>query len=286
MPAQNAYRVTEWNGAVGDRWVAHQARLDAMLTVFGDAALRAADPKPGDCVLDVGCGAGASTLALAERVGDAGYVLGLDISEALVRQAQALVRPGIDFSVADAADAPLPDAAFDLIFSRFGVMFFPDPVTAFANLRRALKPEGHLAFVCWREAAANDWVRLPIGAIKGIVPPSEPPAPDAPGPFSFGDPERVTRILSEAGFTQVTLAPFDHAIPFGQGDTREAAINDAVHLAFEVGPLSRALADQPDTVRERASEAVRRAFAEQPGLRSVMIEGAAWIVTANNSGGS
>jgi SAM-dependent methyltransferase len=184
--------------------------------------------------------------------------------------------------VADAGSAELPEGAFDILFSRFGVMFFDDPTAAFAHMRRALQPDGRVAFVCWRGAAENDWVRLPMGAIKGIVPPTALPDPEARGPFSFGDRGRVARILTAAGFTDIAIAPFDASVPFGEGATRDAAIDDAVKMTFEVGPLSRALADQPDDIRARAWAAVRAAFADRPAERSVMIDGATWIVTARN----
>ena len=284
MAKQNAYQIADWNGQSGERWVANQARLDAMLEVFGQAAMEAAAPATGERVLDVGCGAGASSLALAARVGAGGQVLGVDISEPLIGRARALAPPDSParFRVADASSAELPEGPFDILFSRFGVMFFDDPTGAFAHMRRALRPGGRVAFVCWRGAAENDWVRLPMAAIKGIVPPTAPPDPEAPGPFSFADRERVARILTAAGFTDVAIEPFDASIPFGEGGTRDAAIDDAVEMAFEVGPLSRALADQPDDIRARASAAVRAAFAGRPGERSVMVDGAAWIVMARN----
>jgi hypothetical protein len=150
-------------------------------------------------------------------------------------------------------------------------------------MRRALQPGGRVAFVCWRGVAENDWMRLPMSAIKGIVPPTAPPDPEAPGPFSFGDRGRVARILTAAGFTDIAIEPFDASVPFGEGATRDAAIDDAVEMTLEVGPLSRALADQPDAIRARASAAVRAAFADRPSERSVLIDGAAWIVTARNS---
>ena len=121
-----------------------------------------------------------------------------------------------------------------------------------------------------------------MGAIKGILPPSAPPDPEAPGPFSFGDRARVARILKAAGLTEVAIVPFGASVPFGEGVTRDAAIDDAVKMALEVGPLWRALADQPDDLRARASAAARPAFAGFPGERSVMINGAAWIVVARN----
>ncbi|MCW2318559.1 SAM-dependent methyltransferase [Rhodoblastus acidophilus] len=284
MAEQNADQVADWNGQSGERWVAFQTRLDAMLAVFGQAAIEAASPATGERVLDVGCGSGASTLALASRVGADGQVLGVDISEPLIGRARALApqdTPAL-FRVADASSAELPEGGFDILFSRFGVMFFDDPKGAFAHMRRALRPDGRVAFVCWRGVAENDWVRLPMGAIKGVIPLAAPPDPEAPGPFSFGDRGRVARILTAAGFTNIAMAPFDASIPFGEGGTRDAAIDDAVEMAIEVGPLSRALADQPDDIRARASAAVRAAFAGRPGERSVMIDGAAWIVTARN----
>jgi len=284
MTDQNTYQVADWNGQSGEYWVANQARLDAMFAVFGQAAIEAAAPKRGERVLDVGCGAGASSLALAARVGAGGHVLGVDISEPLIGRACALApqHTPAQFRVADASSAELPEGAFDILFSRFGVMFFDDPTGAFAHMRRALKPGARLAFVCWRGMAENDWVRLPMGAIKGIVPPITPPAPEAPGPFSFGDRGRVERILTAAGFTDVTITPFDASIPFGEGRTRDAAIDDAVKMAFEGGPLSLVLADQSDDIRARASAAVRAAFEGLPGELSLMIEGAAWIVMARN----
>jgi SAM-dependent methyltransferase len=284
MTEKDVYQVADWKGQSGERWVAYQARLDAMMAVFGQAAIEAAAPATGERVLDIGCGAGASSLALAARVGAGGHVLGVDISEPLIDRARALApqdTPAL-FQVADASSTELPEGAFDILFSRFGVMFFDDPTAAFTHMRCALKPGARVAFVCWRGMAENDWVRLPMGAIKGIVPPMTPPNPEAPGPFSFGDQRRVARILTVAGFTDVAIVPFDASIPFGKGETRDAALDEAVKMTLEVGPLSRALADQPDDIRARASAAVRAAFAGRPGERSVMINGAAWIVTARN----
>ncbi|TGQ65117.1 MAG: class I SAM-dependent methyltransferase [Mesorhizobium sp.] len=284
MAQHNADRVADWNDQSGERWVAHQARLDAMLAVFGQAAIEAAAPATSERVLDVGCGAGASSLALAARVGPGGKVLGVDISEPLIDRARALApqdTPAL-FRVADASSAELPEGPFDILFSRFGVMFFDDPTGAFTHMRRALQPGGRVAFVCWRGVAENDWMRLPMGAIKGIVPPTAPPDPEAPGPFSFGDRGRVARILTAAGFTNIAIAPFDVSVAFGEGETRDAAIDDAVQMAVEAGPLARVFADQPDDIRARASAAIRAAFADCPGERAVMVNGAAWIVTARN----
>lgn len=284
MTEKNADQVANWNGEGGGRWVANQARLDAMAAVFGQAALEAVAPATGERVLDVGCGAGASSLALAARVGAQGHVLGVDISAALIGRARALapVDAPVRFEVADASSVELPEGAFDIVFSRFGVMFFDDPARAFAHLRQALRPGGRIAFVCWRGATENEWVRLPMAALQGIVAPIAAPDPEAPGPFSFADRDRVTGILAAAGFTDIALALFDAAVSFGEGGTRDAALDDAVKMTLEVGPLARVLVDQPDDIRARASAAVRAAFAGCPGERSVVLAGAAWIVTARN----
>lgn len=273
----------DWNGDSGTRWAANLARLDMMLEDFGKAAIAAANARPGEQILDIGCGSGTSTFPLAEQVGPDGYVLGVDISEQLVEIARAAAPAGapVEFRCADAATAPLPAGSFDLLFSRFGVMFFDDPVAAFTHMRRALKPGGRLAFVCWRGAQENDWVRLPMAAIRDIVE-SIPADPTAPGPFAFGDRQRLADILAAAGFTAIDIAPFDTSISYGRGATREEAIDDALDMAFQVGPLARALADQPADVREKAAIAVRAAFAKRPGETSVLIDGAAWIVTARN----
>src|SRR5689334_24975348 len=150
MAQHNADRAAGWNDQSGERWVAHQARLDAIAAVFGQAAIEAAAPAAGEHVLDVGCGAGASSLALAARVGAGGQVLGVDISEPLIARARALAPQDMPvvFRVADASSAELPEGAFDILFSRFGVMFFDDPTAAFAHMRRALRRDGRVAFVC------------------------------------------------------------------------------------------------------------------------------------------
>lgn len=284
MAKQNARQIADWNGPSGERWVVNQARLDAMLAVFGQAAIEAAAPVKGERVLDIGCGSGASSFALASLVGAQGWVLGVDVSESLIERARALAPPDTTarFQVADASSAKLPEGAFDILFSRFGVMFFDDPAGTFAHMRRALRPGGRVAFVCWRGVAENGWVRLPMDAIKAIVPSTAAPHSEAPGPFSFGDQGRVARILTTAGFTEIAIAPLDASVPFGEGETRDAAIDDAVQLAVEAGPFSRVLADQPNELRTRALASIRAAFEGLTIERSVMTDGAAWIVTARN----
>lgn len=283
MPDVQPVPTHDWNGDSGERWAANLARLDLMLEDFGSAAIAAAGALPGERILDIGCGSGTTSFTLAQRVGSSGHVLGVDISEQLVDIARAAIPDDapVAFRCADAATAALPQGQFDLLFSRFGVMFFDDPVAAFSHMRGALKPGGRVAFICWRGAQENDWVRLPMAAIRDIVEPA-PADPNAPGPFAFGDRQRLADILAAAGFTAIDIAPFDTTLPYGRGANREAAIDDALDMSFQVGPLSRALAEQSNDIRARAAEAVRAAFTKRPGEKSVLIDGAAWVVTARN----
>lgn len=277
-----AARPFDWNGVSGDGWVENQVRLDRMLAPYGETLRLAAQARPGERVLDVGCGVGATSLDIAAQVAPDGRVTGVDISQALIHRARDLAgeqEPPVKFLLADAATRRF-DPIHDLIVSRFGVMFFDSPVAAFRNLRTALKPDGRLAFVCWRGAGENDWTRLPMTAIRGIVPPPAPVDPEAPGPFSFGDPARIEHILTEAGFCEVRIVACDHPVLFGAGETPDAAVDDAVANAVKVGPLERALKDQSDDVRDRAVAAVREAYRNRLTPDGVVIDGAGWVVTA------
>ncbi|TZG27790.1 class I SAM-dependent methyltransferase [Sphingomonas montanisoli] len=281
----NAQQVIDWNGDSGACWVAHQEQLDRMLEPYGLAALTKAAIRSGDHVLDIGCGAGESTLAIAGETGPSGRALGIDISEPLIRRACERVRdtmPQAEFRIADASTMTLPVAGFDCLFSRFGVMFFDDPVAAFAHMRSGLKPGGRLAFACWRGAGENDWATLPLRAIEGIVPSAPAASPTAPGPFSFGDPDRVRDILRDAGFDAVEIEPIDHSVVFGEGATGAEAVDDALDRAFAVGPLRRALAGQADLVVVKAAAAVHAAFTRKLVDNRVLIDGAGWIVSARN----
>ena len=281
---KNASQIDDWNGATGARWVDNQERLDRILAPYGDAALEAAAAKPGEAALDIGCGAGGTTLALAAGVQPGGRVVGIDISEPLIvraRERAAAVALPIDFRLEDASRAALPTAAFDLLFSRFGVMFFDTPSAAFRHMRTALKPGGRLAFICWRSAAENDWAKLPIAALRGIVPIPDSD-PNTPGPYAFGDRARLEGILAEAGFTDIAIQPFDAPLIYGVGASREAALEDALDYMTQIGPVPRLLADKPADMREKAMAAVRTALESRLGDEGVVIDGAAWVVTGRN----
>jgi SAM-dependent methyltransferase len=277
--AGNQDQIDYWNGVAGARWVAEQERLDAMMAETTLALLDAADPQAGEKVLDVGCGCGSTAIAYAEAVGPSGQVLGLDVSRpmlALARdRAAAAGLPNVRFVEDDAAAHAFDGAGFDAISSRFGVMFFADPVLAFRNLRRALKPAGRLAFVCWRDWRLNEWVRVPVGAVRPHVPPQAPLEPGAPGPFAFADLGRIRTILASAGFDQITARPLDVTGEFG--DSLEAAVD----YMQGFGPISRMLTPASELERERAKRALREALAPYAEKALPVAMGLAqWIVTA------
>ena len=277
MSVQNAEQIEYWNEQAGPRWVALQERTDAMLEPLGREALDVAAPERGESALDVGCGCGQTVLALAERVGAGGRVLGLDPSATMLerarRRAEGLSQ--VRFEVGDAQTHAFGGERFDLVFSRFGVMFFADPIAAFANLRAALVDGGRLAFVCWQEPARNDWARVPMQALLEHVPAPPPAEPGAPGPFSFADGERVAKILREAGFADVRVEPSVGLLSLGGART----LDEAVEFAFKIGPASRMLADQPPATVAAARESVREALAAHASDEGIRVPRATWIAT-------
>jgi SAM-dependent methyltransferase len=255
MPA-NQDQLDFWNGRMGQEWVALQARMDTNLSPIHDALMPFAAPKPGEGVLDIGCGTGTTSLALADAVGADGTVTGIDISRAMLDLAKerGQGRANLSFAESDASQASF-QPEYDLLFSRFGVMFFDDPVGAFANLHRALKPGGRLAFACWRTPPENLWASAPIAAAKPFLPDTPPPDPYAPGPFAFADPQRILSILSDVGFHFVETRKFDEVMDMGRD------LDQAAAYTLRIGPLARAAARLDDAVKAKITGAVKQALA-------------------------
>jgi SAM-dependent methyltransferase len=272
-PQDNTAERDYWNGPGGERWAAAQDRADRNLAAITEAALAFAAPRPGDRVLDVGCGCGTTSVMLRERVGAGGRVVGLDFSHPMIQVARA--RGGnVEYVEADASTYAFSAGGFDLLFSRFGVMFFADPVAAFANLRRGLAPGGRAAFVCFRDPAANPWATQPLEAARDLLPDAKPRAPGAPGPFAFADPDRVTGILAGAGFTKIRLEPHDCAMHLG--DT----IDEALDGVFELGPLAGAAAEASAATRAIIRERVRPVLERHRTPRGIEPAAAVWFVGA------
>src|ERR1700744_5929088 len=205
----NADQIAYWNGPNGQRWTDRQAEQDVLLAPVTQALIDRAAPRPGERIIDVGCGCGGTSMALASRVAPAGFVLGVDISGPMLSRARQLAPKElpVDFVLADATVYPFDPGSFDLLVSRFGVMFFAEPAVSFSNLRRALRPNGRVAFACWRAPRENPWMMTPLHAVYQHVPKPPPPAPDDPGPFAFASEDRVRRILGEAGYQTIAMEP-------------------------------------------------------------------------------
>ncbi|HXZ15571.1 MAG TPA: class I SAM-dependent methyltransferase [Roseiarcus sp.] len=280
--SSNAAQADYWNGKGGQRWADHQDRHDALLQPISTRLLELAEPKSGEFVLDIGCGCGATTRALAAQVAPEGEALGLDVSETMLRQARE--RTPEDLPVryvrADATVYEPPPGEIDLVVSRFGVMFFADPAQSFANLRKGMKPGARLAFACWRAAKENPWMIVPLRAAAEHAPPLPELGPEDPGPFAFADGDRVRQILYDAGFLDVDIEPVDFEIDVALGE----GLDSAVQIAMELGPTSRMLEDQPETTRAAASKAIRAALATHVVGRRVPLGAAVWMVTASNPG--
>jgi SAM-dependent methyltransferase len=281
MPPDNSEQIAEWNGALGQRWAEMQRELDRFVVPFGDAALKVAAPQPGEQVVDIGCGCGDTSIELARRVGAAGTVLGIDVSQPMlaVARSRGSVANGayLAFREDDASEAELP-ANTDLLFSRFGVMFFSQPSPAFSHLRKSLRAGGRCVFVCWRTPRDNPWAMTPLSAARaamGVTPP--PSDPNAPGPFAFADEQRLRGILSGAGFGDIDVQRFDVAIPIGA--TARAAAENAV----QIGPVSRLVREVGAEHLPVILDAIERALVPLAASDGqVSLNGSTWIVSAKN----
>ncbi|MGV9349608.1 class I SAM-dependent methyltransferase [Streptomyces spiralis] len=280
--AGNAAQATVWNGDEGRFWVRELDRLEAMHRRFRPHLLDAARIAEDARVLDIGCGAGATTCAAARRAAH-GEVLGLDLSGPLLDEARRLAGaqdlPHVRFEQADVQTWPFPQGAFDVALSQFGVMFFDDPETAFGNLARALRPDGRLAFLCWRPITENEWFRLSFDVVAKLAPVPAAGGPQAPGPFSLADPDRIRTLLEGTGFTAVTVRPVTE--PMRVGDDVEDVVGCLLDSPGLRSALAAADAQGPGTAA--ALEAARKTAECHLGPGGVTSDGAAWLVTADRA---
>ena len=278
--ADNAAQAEYWSCVAGPKWTDYQEHQDQVLRPVSDRLIAAAEPKPGDRVVDVGCGCGATTVDFSARVSPGGQVLGLDVSEPMLLRARKRAPQNlpIRFELADATVYDFEPNGADLVASRFGVMFFADPARSFANLRKGLKPGGRLAFACWREAKQNPWIILPLREAGKHAPPLPETRPEDPGPFAFANDTRVRRILTDAGYADIELTPQDLELDIAVGQ----GLDTAVKAAMAIGPTSRMLDGQSEAVRAAATADIRKALADHARGDSVPLGAAVWMVTATN----
>jgi len=275
-PVINTEQATVWNGYDGVHWAEHADRWNAVNAGFNDSLFTAAAIGEGDRVLDVGCGTGQTT-RLAARHARRGRADGIDLSAPMLERARAAAAAeGIanaTFEQGDAQVHPFPGGGFDVAISRFGVMFFADAVAAFANIGRALRPGGRLAFLCMGEMHRSEWLGV-LAAMREHAPVLEDAAPGAPGMFSLADPARIREVLTGAGFVAVTATPVEAPMHFG----RDA--EDAAAFLLSSGPARFALDQVDQAAADRARQAVMAALRSHEGPGGVRLRGAAWLVNA------
>lgn len=273
---QNRDQAARWNEASGRIWVEMQEVLDGMLAPLVAPLLEEAFPGEGGRVLDIGCGAGATTLAMARRLGPTGLCLGVDISGPLVAAARARAAASglasAAFVQADAQTHGFDPDSFDAVISRFGVMFFDDPPAAFANIRRAARRKAKLSFVAWRSPAENPFMTTAARAAAPFLPPMPAPDPSAPGQFAFADGDRVQRILEVSGWTDVAIRPLDVS--------SAVAEKDLLAYVTKLGPVGLALRDMDEPTRARTVAAVRAAFDPYVQNGAARFTTACWLVSA------
>jgi SAM-dependent methyltransferase len=285
MPEQqagspNAAQAEFWNSPGSRAWADHHEPIDRLFAGLTQAALGIAAPRPGEHVLDIGCGSGTTVLELAARVGPEGYVLGADISERSVAKAQERIAAAglrhAGVTLADVSTQAFAPGSFDLAFSRFGVMFFSEPTATFTNVHRAMKPGARLALAVFRAAGENPWTVGPLGAVRHLVPAFTPPAPGEPGMFSWAEPDRVHQILEGAGFRSISLVPLDPVMRY----TVPGGAAEAAELATMVGQVFRAVADASVQQREAVRSALVTFFQDHDGPEGVILPAALWVVQA------
>jgi ubiquinone/menaquinone biosynthesis C-methylase UbiE len=271
-------QLTYWNGTAAQHWTDLQETLDVTFAPILQELLTRSAVAPGERVIDVGCGCGASSIALGERVGSNGDVLGIDISTDMLTRARERTpaTAPVTYLLADASRHSFTPGHFDLLFSRFGVMFFEEPARAFTNLAGAMRVGGRLTFACWRTPRDNPWFMLPLQEALKFVPRLPELGPEDPGPFSFASEERVTRILTQAGFSNVTLAPLDLTLDLAA----RRGLDHALTMALSIGPAARALEGQPQDKVAAATQAIRDALSRHAEGNSVNLVARIWIVTA------
>jgi SAM-dependent methyltransferase len=275
---QNADQIAYWNGTGGQRWADRQPVQDILLKPIADILIDRARIRAGERILDVGCGSGSTSFAFAQAVGPAGHVTGIDISAPMLARAREVAPRGapVEFILADATVHAFAAESYDLLASRFGVMFFADPALSFANMRKGMRRSGRLAFACWREPRENPFFMIPLQAAYRHVPRMPQPGPEDPGPFTFASEERVRRVLGAAGFTAIALEPCNLALDVAVGRGLDAAVQGAL----EIGPAARALTDQPPGVVSAVAKSIREALTPHVKGQTVPLNAAIWIVTA------
>lgn len=275
---ENAEQIAFWNGVGGERWVERQAALDHMLAPIQELLIARAEVLPGERVVDIGCGCGATMMAVADKVGAGGQVVGVDVSAPMLVRANDLAPADapVTFMQGDAMVHHFTAAKADLVISRLGTMYFADPVRAFLNIRTALRSEGRIAFACWGELGDNPWALEPLQAVYDHVPKLPGLAPHAPDDFAFASRDWVEHVLGEAGLRRIRFEQCELALDMGA----DGGLDGAATTALAIGPAGRAVVGQRAEAVAAATTAVKAAMSRYARGETVLVPASFWIVTA------
>ncbi|MFT7221220.1 MAG: SAM-dependent methyltransferase [Candidatus Azotimanducaceae bacterium] len=272
--SDNTEQAEFWNGRMGQAWAKAEAQIDRILAPLSDEAVSRMAAVSGEKVIDIGCGGGGTSLALTAS---GASIWGVDISQKMIECARQKVGSNehLAFSVGDAA-AESFSPEYQAVFSRFGVMFFADPISAFSNIRTALVPGGRMAFLCWQTPAENPWISLAASALQPFQADAPTPDPRAPGPFAFADPDYLREVLTAAGFGNIGIESVARQLHLGD------SVAEAMTFQSQIGPLSRLLAELDDEAGKRATQAVVEALTPHCTDTGIDLGAATWLVTATN----
>ena len=281
VPQKHPTEGLRWQGEMGEKWNAHHEQFESMIAPVGAALIEAASLRPGESVIDVGCGAGATSIEIARRIAPNGRVTGIDISPTLIRtaerRAQAAGAANAEFIVADATSASFK-SGFDCLFSRFGVMFFDDPYAAFANMRKFVKPGGRLIFSCWGPMPENPWVQEAMGVVSRHKELPKP-VPRAPSPFAFAETDYVRDILEKARFAEISFTAWRGWQQVGGAG---ANARKAAQFLMDAAFAGDALAGEPQDLKDRVLADLVSLFAKYDGPDGVRTPAMAWLVSARS----
>lgn len=268
-----------WSGKGGDIWVERQNAMDTMLSHLGEAALNKLNLNEGENVLDIGCGCGHTTLNIAKRISPDGQVTGLDISEPMLKRAKESANEmsisNASFNCVDVQTDDIGEEVYSAAFSRFGVMFFEDPIAAFRNINKSLITGASLSFVCWQSPALNPWQSLFIEAVKKYVDLPSPP-PRSPSPFAFMESEYVTSILEENDFQNIKIEGHEAEVNMFSG----RSLSDSVKDYISINPVvSGMLKDSTEQEKTEIINSAIEAFSPYYSAKGLMFPSATWLVT-------
>tara|TARA_B100001057_G_scaffold265168_1_gene265395 strand:- start:170 stop:1021 length:852 start_codon:yes stop_codon:yes gene_type:complete len=270
-----------WNEKKGEIWVSLESKIDKMLGPLGDQAIKILKPKVGEKILDIGCGTGSTSQTLSKLVGESGIITGIDISKPILNFAQKQKEnkkiKNINFIQADAQNHQFSDLNFDAVFSRFGIMFFEDPISAFKNIKKSLSCNGRLTFVCWSKREDNDWINLSSNVARQFLELPPKANPKEPGPFAFEDYFYIEEILIKSGWKNIKIKEYKQNIVIGK------TLDYAADFLSRMGPMSVPFENANEQTKEKVISALKECYSQYFTAKGVEFHFSSWIVSALNS---